>query len=448
MSTDDRQAEHYQIVFRGLHRPPVGQLGPQPWREWPETLAVVAALTADGQEVRFIGGCVRDALLNLTPHDIDLATPDPPEVVMALLQRAGIKVVPTGLQHGTVTAVIPPRQFEITTLRRDVSTDGRFAEVEWTADWMEDAARRDFTINALSARPSDGAVYDYYGGLDHLAHGRVVFIGRAVDRVNEDYLRILRFFRFYSRFGRPPPDPDALGACMALAPNLEKLSAERIRDELLKILMADDAAEIVQLMRGNRVLETILPEAQDIGRLRQVIFLETRGLAIPGLEPDPLRRLAAVIASPEKVAAITWRLRLSNAETNRLLDMVQAVGRLPPLPATTAEARRALLHRLGPETARDAVLLAWAAERSIDPRLDASGTKARIDFLEEIAAWHSPAFPLKGRDLLDLGLTPGREMGLLLNDLEEWWAERGCQDDFDAVLNEARRRLTPPEVSG
>lgn len=429
------------LVYRGLKRPPLGQLGPLPWRDWSETKAVVAALTADGQEVRFIGGCVRDGILKIPPQDIDFATPDTPEQVMALLERAGIRAIPTGLAHGTVTAVIQPRQFEITTLRRDVATDGRHAEVEWTEDWQADAARRDFTINALSARPDDGAIYDYFNGIDHLAQGRVVFIGRAQDRVTEDYLRILRFFRFFSRFGKPPADADALAACTSLASKLATLSAERIRDEILKIIVANDAAEIMLLMRGARVFEHILPELQNFGRLRQLAFLESRGLSRADVAVDPLRRLAALLPDDGDIASqVAARLRLSNADTDRLAAMITALARLPAVTATLTE-RRAALHRLGGDITRDALLLTWADERATNSRIDPTFTHCHTDFLHEITEWDSPAFPLKGRDLEALGVVPGREMGSLLASLEAWWTDRGCTDGAEVVLAEARRRL-------
>ncbi len=432
------------LIFHGRHRPPIGQLGPLPWRSWPQTVRLVGALTADGQEVRFIGGCVRDGLLNRPPHDIDLATPDTPEQVMELLGRAAIKAIPTGLSHGTVTAVLAPHHFEITTLRRDVATDGRHALVQWTNDWQADAARRDFTINALSARPDDGAVYDYFNGIEHLARGQVVFIGRAQDRVQEDYLRILRFFRFQSRFGRLPANPEALAACTAFSHKLVELSGERVRDEILKILAQDDAATMILLMRGARVLDGILPEAHAMGDLRQMVFLETR--ALPGDHPlnlsvDPLRRLAAVLG-PTLGDGVAVRWRLSNADTDRLLTMQMAVNQWPALPAANEAARRATLHRLGVNTARDALLLAWARERALNGRVDTALTQRNSDFLAEMAAWDDPPFPLKGRDLEALGVTAGREMGVLLAGLEDWWTDRGCVDDHATTLAEARRRVS------
>lgn len=422
----------------GAHDP-VGQLSPQPWMQWPETRTVIAALTADGAEVRFVGGCVRDALLHRPVKDIDIATPDPPERVVALLEAAGLKAVPTGMDHGTVTAVAGRRTFEVTTLRRDVETDGRHAVVEWSADWKADAARRDFTINAMSARP-DGAVFDYFDGLRHLAHGRIVFVGRPTVRIREDVLRILRFFRFYARYGRPPPDRDALKACQMLAGELRHLSVERIRDELLKILETDAAANVLLLMRGERVLEVVLPEAHEFGRLRQLVFLETRGLCLEEVGTDPLRRLAAVLKNgPETAAAVAERLKLSAREAARLTAAADTEG--GPAPQWSRAARVALLRRVGREAFRDRALLRWAGQRAEEGRTDARVTDAWIRLLEDARTLPVPEFPLRGRDVLAFGVPPGPEVGRILRDLEEWWESQDFRPDRDALLAEARRRI-------
>lgn len=430
-----RRFEHW-----GGERPPLGQLSPQPWMAWPETRAVIDALQADGQAVRFVGGCVRDGLLHRPVKDIDIATPDAPETVIALLERAGLKVVPTGLAHGTVTAVSGGRPYEVTTLREDVETDGRHARVRWSNNWRADAARRDFTINAMSARPEDGAVYDYFDGLEHLAHGRVVFVGRAMERIREDVLRILRFFRFFARYGRPPADPDALDACRALAGQMGTLSAERVRDELLKILETEVAADVLLLMRGVRVLDQVLPEGQEIGRLRQLVFLETRGLRSPGVAADPLRRLGALLSGgPEVAAAVAARLRLSNRQADRLVslsDLSEA-----PVAGLDRAGRRGLMRRLGAETFRDRLLIAWAGRRAEEGRTDSAATAALVGMLDEVERSPPPPFPVKGGDLIALGLPPGPEVGRHLAALEAWWEARACDPDREAVLEQARRRL-------
>lgn len=430
-------------LMAGAPRHPMGQLSPQPWMAWPQTHAVIAALTARGAEVRFVGGCVRDALLHRPCKDIDIATPDRPEVVMELLAAAGLKVVPTGLSHGTVTAVAgegtDQRTFEVTTLRRDVATDGRHAEVEWTTDWVADAARRDFTINAMSATP-DGAVYDYFDGLAHLHHGRVMFVGRPQARIREDYLRILRFFRFYARFGRPPIDHDALKACQMLAGGIDDLSAERVRDELLKILEAEAAPDVLLLMRGERVLAHVLPEAAEFGRLRQVVFLETRGLRLPGLEVDPLRRLAAVLADDADAAAVAARFRLSNHQTARLAAMVD--GTMRPWPTLDRQERQALLRRAGRDAVRDRALILWSGQRALEGHVMAQRTAEWVALLDDAATLEIPEFPLRGQDLLDLGQTPGPGVGQLLAELEAGWEAGGYRADRDTLLALARTKLT------
>ena len=224
------------------------QAAPQPWMTAPQTRLVLDALGREGTEVRFIGGCVRDAVLKRPVRDIDLALPLSPQRVMTLLRRANIKAIPTGIDHGTVTAVVDAMQFEITTLRMDVENYGRRAKVAFIDDWSADAARRDFTFNALSCTP-DGDIYDYFGGLEDLGHGRVRFVGSARERIAEDVLRLLRFFRFYAYYGRPPPDEEALSACREWAERVQTLSGERVRVELFRTLMATDPADVFQLMR-------------------------------------------------------------------------------------------------------------------------------------------------------------------------------------------------------
>ena len=252
----------------------------------PETQAVLAALGADGTELRFVGGCVRDAVAGRPVKDVDLATPDPPERVTALLERAGIKAVPTGLEHGTVTAVSGGRPFEVTTLRVDVETYGRRARVAYTDDWQADAARRDLTINALSCAP-DGTLYDPFGGLGDLRGGRVRFIGDPRQRIREDYLRLLRFFRFHAHYGKGGPDPEGLAAATELAAEATDLSGERVRDELLKLLAADDPLPVLELMHAHGVLRSFLPETAGMAVLAwslvygslQRVFSQKAGLA-------------------------------------------------------------------------------------------------------------------------------------------------------------------------
>ena len=398
----------------------------------PQTTAVVDALTAGGAEVRFVGGCVRDALCGRPVHDIDIATTAAPERVVELLESAGLGVVPTGLDHGTVTAVSDGRPFEITTLRVDVETDGRRARVAFVDDWLADATRRDFTINALSST-LDGDVYDPFQGIDDLSRGLVRFVGIARERIEEDLLRLLRYFRFFAHYGRPPPDTAALAACRALAPELPRLSGERVRDEILRILAAPEPADVIVLMRGERVLEHVLPEAGDAGRLRMMSWLEGRALKLPSVSPDPLRRLAALLESDATgAAAVAARLRLSNAETTRLTALAEGPGAFTD--GLGEDDLRRALRKLGPELVRDLVLLDWAAVVAVNPRQPSTRTRAWTDILEAAEAWTPIDFPLKGRDALALGIPAGPEVGRLLSATEAWWDAGGCRDDRDACL--------------
>jgi len=423
------------VEIRGISREPLGKLAVEGWLAWPETAAVVAALTATGAPVRFVGGCVRDAVARRPIKDVDIATPLLPEAVMNLLANAGLKAVPTGIAHGTVTAVAGEKSFEVTTLRKDVATDGRHAQVEFTDDWIEDARRRDFTINAMSCSPG-GDVYDPFEGMRDLAHGRVRFVGRADHRVQEDYLRILRFFRFYGSYGRPAPDRDALAACRAHAANLAMLSGERIRDELLKILLVPDPADICIHMRGLGVMAAILPEAVQVTRLRLVNWLAARGVVLEGLRPDPIRHLAALIETDaEGAAAVAARLRLSNAETDRLVALAAPEHQVSP--DLDSLAREKLLRRLTPERFQDLALLAWAAEMAAAKLPGARSAQWR-EVLEFAAAWQGRIFPLKGRDLLTLGMAPGPEVGRVLEAVEAWWEDGAFAADQDACLAQAR----------
>ena len=422
------------VSLNAVHGP-TGKIAPQEWMTAPATKAVIKALTAGGAEVRFVGGCVRDALARRPVKDIDLATPDAPDKVIKLLETAGIRVVPTGIEHGSVTAIVEGAKFEVTTLRRDVETDGRRAKVAFTDDWAADAERRDFTINALSATPA-GDVYDPHDGIGDLAHGRVRFVGRGKERIAEDVLRILRYFRFFGSHGRPPADPDAVAACRAEAPKLKQLSGERVRDELFKILMTPNPAEVAVMMRGLGVFNPILPEAGDVGRLRMLTWLETRAIKIDSVRPDPLRRLAALVATDAAGAAdIAERLRFSNRQA---LDFSVLAAPPADIEPDTAEAdlRRAL-HRLGPDRVRDLALLSWAGEIAVTPRIPAARTRKWIAIIEACDGWRDVAFPLKGADALKLGIPEGPRVGELLAQVEAWWED----GDYRAGRGECLEKL-------
>ncbi|TCS62676.1 CCA tRNA nucleotidyltransferase [Varunaivibrio sulfuroxidans] len=418
---------------------PTGQIPRQPWMLWPETQSVMAALTARGDEARFVGGCVRDSILKRPVNDIDIATPAPPETVIALLEAADIKAIPTGIDHGTITAVIGSTHFEVTTLRIDVATDGRRAQVAYTDDWTQDAARRDFTINAMSCT-QDGDIFDPYGGLEDLGLGRIRFVGDARQRITEDVLRLLRFFRFQAAYGRPPLDIEARNACRNLACRLPELSGERVRGELFRILTGPNPADTLIVMREETVLDYILPEARNIARLRMTEWLSTRAVRVEGLEPSPVRRLAALIGkggTPTDGDPIADRLKFSNKERAHLRLMLAPPEAISPdLPVA---ARHRMLYRFGNTNVRDLALLAWADELTLNAHLPRPRTDAWIAIVEETATWRRPEFPLKGRDLLDLGIPPGPQMGNFLKNTEAWWQDADFVPDRSACLEHLRR---------
>jgi len=381
------------------------------WLEAPATRDVLTALGRDS--ARFVGGAVRDSLLGRPVTDIDLATPLPPEEVMARLERAGLKAVPVDLAHGTVTAVARSEAFQITTLRRDVETFGRHARVAFTEDWRADAARRDFTMNALYADAA-GWITDYFGGITDALAGRVRFIGDPAERIREDGLRILRFFRFHAHYGAGGPDAAGLAACRAQRAMLDLLSIERVRDELLRLLDSPDPVPVLSSMEKTGVLGHILPEARMLDRLAGLVARE-RVLG----RPDPLRRLAAFLPQDAGLlAAIGDRLRLSNAQRDRL-------GRLAePAPQPhDARALRAAAYRAGTQAVIDRLMLASAET--------GTGTEALGAAIRQLERWAIPKFPLRGRDLQRAGLLPGPGLGRTLSRLEERWI------DSDFTLSKA-----------
>lgn len=375
-----------------------------------ESRKVVAALSKEGAVVRFCGGAVRDALVGTEAADVDLATPDPPETVMRLAAAAGLSTRPTGIDHGTITVVADKRDFEVTTLRRDVETYGRKAKVAFTDDWKEDAARRDFTINALYADP-DGHLTDYFGGIADLAAGRVRFIGDPLERIREDALRILRFFRFHARFGKDAPDAASLAACRTLAPLTASLSGERIHQELFRLLVGPRPDYAIRLMIEADVLGSVLPQARRLDRLPQLVAIEPKA--------DPLRRLGALLDSGADDAA--RRLRLSNAETRRLVEMC------PPLalqPDADAPARRRALYAYESGRVRDGAWLALAA----------TGDRRYRNWLDEADAWQRPKLPVAGEDAQRLGVAPGPALGQALRQVEDAWIASDFTLDREACL--------------
>lgn len=370
-----------------------------PWRHSAGLGLLCRTLGSDAGQVRLVGGAVRDGLAGQAVTDIDLATALSPQEVTTRLEAAKMKVIPTGLAHGTVTAVLSSGTIEITTLRRDVATDGRHAVVAFTDDWREDAARRDFTINALFADPFSGEVFDYFGGVDDLAQGRVAFIGDPLKRIAEDHLRILRFFRFHARYGRGEADRAALAACTSRANDLMALSRERIADELVKILALPDPGGIIALMIAQGIFKPVLPEIGDAALLARLIMRESEA-EVPA---DPIRRLAALIPAEVAVAEdIAARLKFSNARRKRLACAAARTSEdsLDP---------KALAYWLGHEGAVDRLLLG-------------DGDAPMI------ADWSPPPFPLSGGAIVARGIKAGPDVARILKAVERQWVEEGFPD--------------------
>jgi poly(A) polymerase len=387
-------------------------IDPVKWRARRGMDRLLSALDADRGVTRYVGGAVRDDLLNLPVNDVDLATRLEPQEVIRRLEAARIKAVPTGIDHGTVTAVSDGHPYEVTTLRRDVTTDGRRATVAFTNDWKDDAARRDFTINALSADPASGEVFDYFDGVEDLLARHVKFIGDPLKRIAEDHLRILRYFRFHARFGAGEPDQDALDSCTARANDLMALSRERIADELLKLLGLPDPSSTVAIMLQRQILRPVLPEieAARIADLRALIAAELHSK----IAPDGLRRLAALLPRRSEIAEATAvRLKLSNKARKRVACAAdQEVGANP----------QALAYRLGTQCAIDRLLLAGRPK-------DAA----------KLQSWAPPRLPISGGALIARGLEEGPIVARTLRKIEDRWVSSGFPTGraFEAIIEDA-----------
>ncbi len=406
-------------------------LSDQDWFRQPALRRVLDLLNADGGEARIAGGAVRNALMGVPAGDVDIATTLVPQEVVARARAAGIKAVPTGIEHGTVTLVASGTPFEVTTLRRDVETDGRRAQVAFGTDWQQDAERRDLTINALYAT-ADGEVIDLVGGLPDIETRTVRFIGDAAQRIAEDHLRILRFFRFFAFYGGGRPDADGLRACARAKDKLASLSAERVWSETKKLLTAADPFRALLWMRQSGVLTAILPETEKWG-IDAIPALVAAEQALKW-EPDPLLRLAAMVPpDAARLSALAQRLRLSRAEAAYLADWAAA----PDIPKTIAEtAFDRMLYRTGREGLTTRLKLALALVRSKaadDPQ--AMAESARLQrLLTRASGWTRPAFPLSGADVLAAGVAAGPAVGKVLGALETEWVEGNFTLDRAALM--------------
>lgn len=391
------------------------------WFKAPQTQAIFKALSADGARPRAVGGCVRDSIMGRVVHDVDMATTTPPSETMALLQAAGIKAIPTGIDHGTVTAVFEGQSFEITTLRADVSTDGRRATVAFSTDWLEDAQRRDFTFNALSV-DQDGILFDPFEGAADALAGRVRFIGDAALRVQEDYLRILRFFRFNAQLEGAVVNETDLAACVTHKAGIAQLSGERLASELFKILSAAHPTLWLSLMIEHSILSDVLPDIQDTKSLNSLCVLDDSA--------DPARRLMALLPSrQEAVQRVVDRLRLSKRVAKRLYVGRGGSDRMTGDEATAAF--ETFMYHYGAEALADQLFLHWA-DQGVS---DLGGREQEILTLIQARAESPRVFPVQGRDLIALGVKAGPEMGQILQKLKEKWCQRGCRDDRATCLS-------------
>ena len=400
-----------------------------PWLSEPPLAPLLALLNRDHQEARVVGGAVRNALLGIPHGDVDIATTALPAEVMRRAAAAGFKPVPTGIDHGTVTVVVDGRPFEVTTLREDVETFGRHATVRFGRDWTRDAERRDFTMNALSLS-ADGIAHDYVGGLADLKARRVRFFGDAARRIAEDYLRILRFFRFHAFYGQGDPDAEGLHAAIVARDGLSQLSRERVRMELLKLLLAPRAVPALVVMAESGLIGPVLGGVPHLASFANMAKVE----AACGFWPDAARRLAALGAWIAEDAERLWqRLRLTNAEHARLTMMATDWWRVSP---AMGDAARALIYRIGPEGFTERVLLAWS-------RSDAAASdQAWRDLALLPQRWSAPEFPLRAADFMARGVKKGPALGAALARAEDAWIAAGFPSEkpvLDRLIDGALR---------
>jgi len=386
------------------------------WLSDAKTCAVLVAL---GPDSRFVGGAVRNAILGRDVSDVDIATPLLPDEVTKRLTAAGLGAVPTGIEHGTVTAISSGQPFEVTTLRRDVATDGRRAVVAFTTDWKEDAQRRDFTMNALYAT-ADGEVIDLVGGVADLNAGRVRFVGDATTRIREDYLRILRLFRFHAWYGKGEIEPEALRAVAAEKAGLAQLSGERVQKELLRLLEAENPAPVLRTMAAAGILGELLPGALSIARLEHLAAIDAEAF----FTPDPLLRLAALLPNDVSIArAVAAKLKLSNAQALRLEDIAGAKEKI--VSYLSVKEVRKLLYRIDIGPFKDRVFLKWAEDTK-----ESNAVQWRM-LLAVADAWERPRFPLSGREVMLAGVPEGPLVGKILAEVEDWWVDADfIEDEF------------------
>lgn len=405
-----------------------------PWLDWPQTKKLVRVFSVKPGSLRFVGGAVRDGLLGKPVQDVDVATTLLPDEVMALLEKEGIRVMPTGITHGTVTAVVDKKHFEITTLRKDTACDGRHAEVEFTTDWKEDASRRDFTINTIYLSP-EGELFDYFEGQDDIKSGNVRFIGDANQRISEDYLRILRFFRFYAYYGQingkwSEVDSVAVEACAALASHMSALSGERIQHELFRLLSAPSASETLRIMHDHKILPHVL--GFGVSDCTMFVRFETIGRVV-GIAVTPSIKLAAFVLKTDineenAFTKFARRLRLSNNAEKTLQIVLQHCREIHPGLADLQQKR--LIRKLGAENFRWCVVVGWALGKE-----PIASDHVYSNMLQMGMTWRVPVFPLGGEDLIARGIKPGKALGETLKRLEDAWEASDYTMDRDGLIS-------------
>ena len=411
-----------------MTREPSDRLKTAAWLREAELVRVFDVLAGTGATSRVVGGAVRNTLLGLAVDDIDIATTATPQQVLDAATRANLGAFATGLQHGTVTLVATGHHYEVTTLRKDVATDGRHATVAFTDDWHADASRRDFTVNALYCDP-DGTLFDPLGGVADFAPVRIRFIGDARARIREDYLRILRFFRFSARYGDGAVDAEGLAACGAERDGLKRVSAERIRTEFLKLLATRRAAEMCRTLQAHGFLVALLGMAPSTSRLGRLIDIETSS----GRPADPVLRLAGLTMTPGSDAErLAQRLRLSNVERGRLQTIAADLAQFRALPSDSTAKK--VIYQRGEAVFRDLLLVAWAAS---NVATDDAGWRRCLAIAD---TWTRPVLPVNGRDVLALGVPGGALVGRLLDEIETWWINRDFVPDRQACLDELAHR--------
>jgi len=401
------------------------------WLSWPETKTLVQAFATQKVPIRFVGGSVRDALLGRTVSDIDAATPVSPEKTIEILENSNIHAIPTGIAHGTVTAVIEKRHFQITSLRKDIATNGRHATVAYTDDWKEDASRRDFTMNALYLSP-EGELFDYFAGEADARAGRVVFIGDAAKRIAEDYLRILRFFRFYAHYGKTAPDAKALMACRAGASHIKTLSEERVQHELMRLLAAAKSYHAISFMFEEKILPEILGfdiiSRAPLRRLEEMMAAFSAPISIA----TKLYSLLQTAESNASINDIALRLKLSNADKSQMQKLEKLHAEISI--AISFPAQKKLIRKYGSDLFTEALLLCWAQSNDM---IDKGHPYHAMLMLAR--QWQAPEFPVTGKDLLAHGIVEGKGMGEILRELEEAWEEADYKTNKEELLQRLKK---------